>query len=482
MRFNYIKLREAGDERTIMFSEKNNLIFSKENSKGKTTLLRLLLYSLGYNIPNTKNIRFEDCIVESLVTIGNGVTLRLYRDARSYIVVDDGEKSTTYALPGQEREFQTLLFGAENVDLLRNILGVFYYDQEMGWVLLNRGTVIGGYYFNIEELIRGINDIDCTELIAKRKKLNQDLAKYKQMFSVSKYKETLDTQSKDLATESFDSVIESKINQCRIRLSMLKKEMARIDAVKNENEGVRKYITEMGILVKMPNGENVILTADNIVGLNDTIEYLKAKKKIIAVEYNQVKSELDGLSQKRVKENQQLSFFEDTETITEIFDNRISNIPIDSARVEKRIKSIQEEIADINTRIRQLTRHEKNGTISAIYNTAKMYLNELKLDGDKISEKYLFTSNTKGLSGAILHKTVFALRLACLVEVQKRLGFHLPIILDSPRGKEIDPQNINMMLDILKRDFTDNQIIIASIYKYDLNNINEIEIQNRLIE
>ena len=271
MRFNYIKLREAGDERTIMFSEKNNLIYSKENSKGKTTLLRLLLYSLGYNIPNTKNIRFEDCIVESQVKIDSGVILKLYRDARSYIVVDDGAKSTTYALPGQEREFQTLLFGAENVDLLRNILGVFYYDQEMGWVLLNRGNVIGGYYFNIEELIRGINDIDCTELIAKRKKLNQDLAKYKQMFSVSKYKETLDTQSKDLAAESFDSVIESKINQCKIRLSMLKKEMARIDAVRNENEGVRKYITEMGILVRMPNGEKVTVTADNIVGLNDTI-------------------------------------------------------------------------------------------------------------------------------------------------------------------------------------------------------------------
>ena len=79
-------------------------------------------------------------------------------------------------------------------------------------------------------------------------------------------------------------------------------------------------------------------------------------------------------------------------------------------------------------------------------------------------------------------RLMFALRLECLTEVQKRLGFPLPIILDSPRGKEIDSHNINMMLDILKRDFVDNQIIIASIYKYDLDNINEIEIRNRLIE
>ena len=58
----------------------------------------------------------------------------------------------------------------------------------------------------------------------------------------------------------------------------------------------------------------------------------------------------------------------------------------------------------------------------------------------------------------------------------------MPIILDSPSGKEIDHQNIEAMIKILKRDFSDNQIIIASIYEYDLININKINIVNRLIE
>ena len=94
----------------------------------------------------------------------------------------------------------------------------------------------------------------------------------------------------------------------------------------------------------------------------------------------------------------------------------------------------------------------------------------------------MFTSNLKELSGAILHKSVFALRLACLSEIQKQLSIKLPIILDSPRGKEIDLENIEKMIEILNRDFADNQIIIASIFEYNLPETNKIEIFDRLIE
>ena len=68
------------------------------------------------------------------------------------------------------------------------------------------------------------------------------------------------------------------------------------------------------------------------------------------------------------------------------------------------------------------------------------------------------------------------------MEIEKHLGIKLPIILDSPSGKEVDQANIQLMVNILKRDFSDNQIIIASIFKYDFESLNVIEIQNRLIE
>ena len=65
---------------------------------------------------------------------------------------------------------------------------------------------------------------------------------------------------------------------------------------------------------------------------------------------------------------------------------------------------------------------------------------------------------------------------------RKTLKYKIANNLDSPSGKEIDKHNIEVMIDILKRDFSHNQIIIASIYEYKLTNINKVTIVNRLIE
>ena len=56
-----IRIKEGLFSRSIEFSDTANLVHSKQNSKGKTPLLRFLLYSLGYNIPNTRKIKFERC-------------------------------------------------------------------------------------------------------------------------------------------------------------------------------------------------------------------------------------------------------------------------------------------------------------------------------------------------------------------------------------------------------------------------------------
>lgn len=68
------------------------------------------------------------------------------------------------------------------------------------------------------------------------------------------------------------------------------------------------------------------------------------------------------------------------------------------------------------------------------------------------------------------------------MEVEKALKIKLPIILDSPSGKEVDQSNVQLMMDILKRDFSANQIIIASIFTYKFDSSNIITINNKLIE
>ena len=481
MIFNSIHLEEAGIKRLIKFSDRNNLIHSISNSKGKTTLLRLLLYSIGYSIPNTKHIKFEECKIEAEITLDNGELLTLNRIAKEYITVKSKGRETTYILPSQENELHKIIYNAENTDLINNILGTFYFDQEKGWTLLNRGVVIGSLRFNIEELIRGIANIDCSELIQLRETKKQDLLKYQQMFSVSKYQETLDRETRNLASEPYNTLIDSNTRQLVIQQNILKKELHRIDKVLNDNRRFKNFIAEIGLLIQTSNNETIAVTEDNIVGLNDTINFLIAKKKIIASQYNQINAEINKTKIAQKTEEKQLSFFNNMETIASIFDEKIASIPINELAVQKQIEVIEKEVSDINSRIRDLTRGAHT-VISSIFNNAQRYLTELGLDSASITNKYLFTSNLKELSGAILHKTVFAFRLAYLLEVEKYLKIKIPIILDSPSGKEVDPQNIQKMIEILNRDFSENQIIIASIFEYDLKNINKINICNNLIE
>ena len=58
------------------------------------------------------------------------------------------------------------------------------------------------------------------------------------------------------------------------------------------------------------------------------------------------------------------------------------------------------------------------------------------------------------------------------------------MIIDSPSAKELDSYNVKLMFDILKNDFPDNQIFIASIYKYDFNESNAkfIELKGSVLE
>ncbi len=55
-------------------------------------------------------------------------------------------------------------------------------------------------------------------------------------------------------------------------------------------------------------------------------------------------------------------------------------------------------------------------------------------------------------------------------------------IISCNMSKEIDQENIKLMMNILNRDFSDHQIIIASIFEYEFDPLNTIEIVNRLIE
>ncbi len=476
-----IRIKEGLFERTVEFSENVNLIYSQYNSKGKTTLLRLLLYSMGYSIPSTKNIKFERCEVETCLVTEKVGHVRLSRFGSGYLVADIGDESNTYVLPEQQKELQGILFGTQNDDILSNILGTFYLDQEKGWTLLNRGVVIGSIHFDIGELVRGLSGRSCEDLINQEAKLSRELGKYKQMFNVAKYRETIESEIGSLAVDHYEERYDSSLEQLLIQQSILKKELNRVDKAISDNKKFKKFISEMKLLIKGPDGVSIPVTSENILGFDDSVAYLIAKRKIITAELSKVLDEYTELKRKKSYEEEQLSFWT-SETLIQSFDRRIASINIDPVSIKKEMDRIEKMLKEVRKEINTSTKRN-NEVVNSLHQNVIRYLDILGVDNASIvATSYIFTTNLKELSGAILHKTVFAFRLAYIFEVEKALGIKLPIILDSPSGKEVDQENIGKMMDILKSDFSDHQIIIASIFKYDFNHANVIEIVNRLIE
>lgn len=481
MIFKAIHLKEGLYERKINFSEEVNLLHSDKNSRGKTTLLRFMLYALGYTIPNTRKIKFNQCEVEMIIESEKNGEIKLVRNDISSVLVEMNEEKRTYVIPEQQVELQNLFFETNNSDIISNLLGTYYVDQEKGWTLLNRGVVIGSIHFNIEELIRGLSGIDCSDLIKKEAQLSREVSKYKQIFSVAQYQETIQTTEGSVVTENYEDEVNSELDRLLIKQREIKGELRRIDSTLSDNKRFKKFVADMKLLINIPDGSVMQVTEDNIVGLNDAIALLVAKRKTVSVKLSEVSSKIEKLQKERENEYEQLEFFKSASQI-EVFDKRISRMPLNPVAIKQEIMRLEKQVRSVREEISRITR-EKNTVAADISQTIIKYYTELELgDKDSISAAYLFTSNLKELSGAVLHKTAFAFRLGYIVAIEKKLNIKLPIILDSPSGKEVDQENIKLMMDILKRDFSDHQIIIASIFEYDFDKINRIEIVNHLIE
>lgn len=169
---------------------------------------------------------------------------------------------------------------------------------------------------------------------------------------------------------------------------------------------------------------------------------------------------------------------------------RIREIRASERRAYQKIADVFEQCSFDYDKNSSLTREfyafvqNKLHYIGELHELISSYAVRLGLDDKFISARndYIFTNDLKSLSGAIFHKVVFAFKISYVKLIQQHTGVCLPIILDSPSGREVSMENINEMMAILAENFTDHQIIIASIYNsYSFPNKNIIELKDRLL-
>ena len=75
----------------------------------------------------------------------------------------------------------------------------------------------------------------------------------------------------------------------------------------------------------------------------------------------------------------------------------------------------------------------------------------------------------------------YIFKLSYLKAIEDNFGIILPIIIDSPRTNELSEESTNSMMTILKRDFSNYQIITASIYQCKIIDFFTINLENGLM-
>ncbi len=462
-----------------LFEAGFNLIYSEKNSAGKTTLMRCILYGLGYAVPGTKNFKIESCRVRLVLEKDNGTVVTLNRETADSIELTETDARYSFVLPMQIKELHEKIFETDNEDILNNLLGAIYADQEKGWTLLNRGKAIAGIHFNIDELIRGLSGRNCADLLLRKKKVEENIKKYKQILNIAEYRESIASAERSLTKNSYNRDRLLMQDQLKVERDQIKKEIRRLDENIKNNKKAIELIDDMKLVIRLETGQEICVTRDMIIGATDSIDFLQAKKRLLIPKLERILKEIEKIELEIREEEQQLSLFP-TESLADVFDRKMNEVDISPIDVKRIIGDLEKERRTLNSQISQITNDGNNVTQSMI-KTVQKYMGELgDTDAEKMTWKYLFTSNLKELSGAVLHKTVFSFRLAYIIEIEKVLGIKLPIFLDSPSGKEVDEMNIGKMMQILQRDFSDNQIIIASIYHY-VPNEHVIELNGQLL-
>lgn len=437
--------------------------------------MRSLFYALGYPIPSTKGIKFDD-MEFWLVIENNGKQYKLYRH-NSYLSIDDRKEQIDYSLPTDFYEIHTKLTGCDNKDILDNLIGASYMDQEKGWTLLNRGKVIGNISFNIEALVRGLGGKECADELMRLEALKRQLKKYEYMYSVAEYQEAIHEMGEDIEFDEPDEVIARRLEVLRAEREPILNELKQIKSILRKNKVLAEFIADMKLIVQSGSGEEIPVTRETLVGFMDNNEFLTTRREMLAAELNDINRKIMALEKQKGKEEQLFKI----QTAIEAFDSDIKKISVDAIATKRIIDQLKKERQKLQDRIRAMTKQD-NGVVLELHNYISAYAKEFDVTETYVSpnKDYIFTSDLKSLSGTILHKIVLSFKLAYIKLIKEKSGIVLPIVLDSPSGREVEYKTVENMLKLIQRDFPEHQLIVASIHDYDLSDKKIIEFKDRL--
>ncbi|MFA5179114.1 MAG: hypothetical protein WC363_02610 [Candidatus Izemoplasmatales bacterium] len=477
MRLLSLELKEGMlNSRTVTFSDSTLICSYGKNTQGKTTLVRLILYALGFRIPSVMGIDFAE--IDTIIHIeNNNAQIHLHRN--NYLIsYQSNGISYSFYLPKEELELHTLIFGTDNIMLLQNLLGAMYIDQTRGGVVLNRGDIIGNLNFSVESFVAGIQGTEISDIKQTIDIETKTLADYKAMQAIAEYKIEHEIGFDDIEkTHTPDHEnIENRKTQLKNGLKIVRNNIRDIEESILSNQAFLRTIESYHLYVIDKDKNEIRVDSNSLKGYYDNALILSTQKKIYEVEMKKIEQELTKMKGYDRIENLDIS----ADSYKEIIDKNLKHIDINFTTINSLVDSTQKNISNLRSTIRD--RIKKDSSVidfmnMTVINCAKQ-LDVIEL----IDTRGVLTNAIQNKSGSTYFKLIVAFKIAFLKSLYKFHGIKLPFIIDSLRQNELTDENAKQIISVIRKEVPDHQLIFSSVFNYSNLFANTIALKKRLIQ
>lgn len=517
------------------FSDGSNLIVSDTNSKGKSSLVKSILYALGTNLkafpngwePKKYVFQLEIAIDDTMYQVkrqGNIMSIKgeeeeaVFKDFQEYSIWF--QKKMEMKLKLARKKSQKPVFAYIDALMVPN-----YIDQDTSWSgKIYKDTFEGLRQYNPSQYPKEVIDyflgISDNEAIEKEQEL-ENLKSEKQLIDgkIDQVQKVIDTYSnqKSISSISYRDLNDLKanineyINQTnelnreiqkvvvnldkdKQKLDILEQDKKELDALlastKDRYDSIQHECAYCHSVLTREQSLTRLELDDNRIAIIAKKEKAIQKIKELKNSIKNRKNETDALKgkfeyyRKKLGEIENISKIENhvEHLVLSELENLRTKETIESKNIELQLKDIQKEIKSLKS---QITKKSKNikSEFEGLKNRLSHYLRTSGLTDRKFRDYKQVTG-----SGTKLNKDLLAIYLVYMNLISKKSKFKLPLAIDSFVKNETDSKNLAKMFKAIETHFLslDNSQTFFSIIDDNMkyigkNSSNKIRIDDRLL-
>lgn len=225
-------------------------------------------------------------------------------------------------------------------------MGTWYFDQEEGWNWLSKGKVIGGNRFNLGEFIEGLMDVNNAELRVKIANNRRELKGYNLLKRNLEYRQQIETNFDSSEWNNADK-LNAQLRTLDLRIPSLRKKINDLENAQKSDKEFISMISNMKLRIKTKNGEEELVTADNICGFNSHKAFIEARLSILKRQLNKLLKERTNLQDNLKKFTKLFNM----ESQLDRFNETISELKIDKSTIDSIINKIRKENRELEKKL-----------------------------------------------------------------------------------------------------------------------------------